>query len=327
MTFTQLYYVLETSRIGSISKAARHLLLTQSNLSGVIRSLEKELGLKLFIRNKDGVSLTDRGKSFIFHVNTILESYHELTQLNAREYTEPFMVSIMRSSFALNAFMKFYNQYRASKGLRVLMQNFDIDRDLEQLQGGVLDFVVSAGGLSSKYQVYKRFKEKKLQIDALGTLPVNLYLRKGHPLLEGCNPVEPEKGFNFQLLAKYPYVDYLRNTSAYNLSNLTLQETYNLFSVDPNHVILVSDLTQKDKFVCETDAFSIGMARAPFQQNHNVINIPLPNCHMEIFLSYLPSNPFCSMIEEYRVILMDELATCADFNSLSNNNQDCFNPT
>jgi hypothetical protein len=55
------------------------------------------------------------------------------------------------------------------------------------------------------------------------------------------------------------------------------------------------------------------MVRASFQQNHNVINIPLPNCYMEVFLCYPPSHPFRSLIEEYRAILMDELAACADF--------------
>ena len=46
MTFNQLRYVVEAAKIGSISKAARLLFLTQSNLSSTILSLEKELGIK-----------------------------------------------------------------------------------------------------------------------------------------------------------------------------------------------------------------------------------------------------------------------------------------
>lgn len=54
MTIQQLQYVLEVSRTGSISKAARNLFLSQPNISNSIKNLEQELGATLFIRTSQG---------------------------------------------------------------------------------------------------------------------------------------------------------------------------------------------------------------------------------------------------------------------------------
>jgi DNA-binding transcriptional LysR family regulator len=53
-----------TARTGSISEAARELDLTQSAVSRQIKSLEVQLGLELFIREKQRVRLTLAGQSY-----------------------------------------------------------------------------------------------------------------------------------------------------------------------------------------------------------------------------------------------------------------------
>ena len=55
MTFQQLQYLLEVSRTGSISGAAKNLFLAQSSVSASISNLEEELGFPIFIRSKKGV--------------------------------------------------------------------------------------------------------------------------------------------------------------------------------------------------------------------------------------------------------------------------------
>ena len=46
------------ARTGSISNAARELDLTQSAVSRQIKSLEDQLGLELFVREKQSIRLT-----------------------------------------------------------------------------------------------------------------------------------------------------------------------------------------------------------------------------------------------------------------------------
>ena len=65
MTIQQCIYVLEIHNTGSFSEAARKLFVAQSSLSTSIKSLEDELGIKIFERSKNGAVLTVEGAEFV----------------------------------------------------------------------------------------------------------------------------------------------------------------------------------------------------------------------------------------------------------------------
>ena len=58
---------------GSFSKAAKELFLTQPTISAHISSLEKELNVRLFIRNTKEVSLSDDGKDLYRYAKQITD--------------------------------------------------------------------------------------------------------------------------------------------------------------------------------------------------------------------------------------------------------------
>ena len=62
MNLKQLEAFVQVAEGGSFSKAARELYLTQPTISAHISSLEKELNVRLFVRNTKEVSLSDNGK-------------------------------------------------------------------------------------------------------------------------------------------------------------------------------------------------------------------------------------------------------------------------
>lgn len=65
---------------GSFSKAATQLHLTPSAISHAISSMEEELGFTLFIRRKQGVSLTSSGKSLLPHIQKVITSNMHLSE-------------------------------------------------------------------------------------------------------------------------------------------------------------------------------------------------------------------------------------------------------
>ena len=77
MTFYQLSYFKKVSETGSVSRAAEELLLTQPAVSKQIRSLEDELGERLFDRIGKKVFLTRAGELLYSHVERILRSVEE----------------------------------------------------------------------------------------------------------------------------------------------------------------------------------------------------------------------------------------------------------
>lgn len=72
MKLTQLKYFLRIAEVGSVSAAARDLFIAQPALSHQISALEKDLGVKLFIRSVKGVQLTPAGEKLIHHAGLIL---------------------------------------------------------------------------------------------------------------------------------------------------------------------------------------------------------------------------------------------------------------
>ncbi|MCB1171634.1 MAG: LysR family transcriptional regulator, partial [Leptospiraceae bacterium] len=88
MTLTQLRYVLALARHGSFGKAARHCLVAQPTLSIQIQKLEQELGVEIFDRRRNPVTLTEPGKKVEAHARRILDEADSLLEEFAQESGE-----------------------------------------------------------------------------------------------------------------------------------------------------------------------------------------------------------------------------------------------
>ncbi|AIQ65983.1 HTH-type transcriptional regulator GltC [compost metagenome] len=79
MDIRQLQYFVEAARLGSFSKAAKALYITQPTVSKMIRQIEEELGADLFYREGKSVKLTDAGEILLAKAQNIVESFHSLS--------------------------------------------------------------------------------------------------------------------------------------------------------------------------------------------------------------------------------------------------------
>lgn len=77
MDINQLKYFISVAQTLNFSEAARRNSLTQPSISHHINELEKQLGCKLFIRDKRSVSLTDSGRTFLPHALEIVDISHK----------------------------------------------------------------------------------------------------------------------------------------------------------------------------------------------------------------------------------------------------------
>ncbi|SDK13090.1 LysR family transcriptional regulator [Natronincola ferrireducens] len=69
-----------TVELGSLTRAAEALNLTQSGISHAISSLELEFGFPLLIRNRSGISLTSNGEYLLKYIHEILQLDEQLKQ-------------------------------------------------------------------------------------------------------------------------------------------------------------------------------------------------------------------------------------------------------
>src|SRR5215470_10275734 len=94
----QLREFIAIAESGSFSKAARRLRIAQPPLSRHIRSLEQELGVKLFVRTATGVEITPEGSLLLAQARVVLDDTSALLELASR--TKLGLASTLRVAMA-----------------------------------------------------------------------------------------------------------------------------------------------------------------------------------------------------------------------------------
>ncbi|KFM99715.1 LysR family transcriptional regulator [Bacillus clarus] len=86
MTITQLQVLIKTVELGSFTKAAQILNMTQPAVSHAVASIESELGVTLIIRDKrKGLILTDVGERILVHIREVINGIEKIEQEVAME--------------------------------------------------------------------------------------------------------------------------------------------------------------------------------------------------------------------------------------------------
>ena len=78
MTIAQVKDFLAILEFGGFSAAADEMYISQSSLSKQIKALEAEIGLELFVRSNNKVSLTPAGEIFLKYAQKFNRTYTEL---------------------------------------------------------------------------------------------------------------------------------------------------------------------------------------------------------------------------------------------------------
>jgi DNA-binding transcriptional LysR family regulator len=78
MDIRHLKYFMEVARQKSFTRAAETLHVSQSAISKMIKDLEREVGLYLFIRSSKFIQLTDTGETFLRHTQNIVALFDNL---------------------------------------------------------------------------------------------------------------------------------------------------------------------------------------------------------------------------------------------------------
>ena len=77
MELSHLETFLQVAELGSLSRAAESLGLTQPTLSARIQTLERDLGQRLFERRGRGVRLTEAGRALVPHAERTIFALRE----------------------------------------------------------------------------------------------------------------------------------------------------------------------------------------------------------------------------------------------------------
>ncbi|MFW2438450.1 MAG: hydrogen peroxide-inducible genes activator [Arenicellales bacterium] len=85
MTLTELRYIVAVARERHFGRAAAACFVSQSTLSIGVRKLEDELGMPLFERSRNEVTLTEKGEQIVEQAQRVLEEIDVIKQLAESE--------------------------------------------------------------------------------------------------------------------------------------------------------------------------------------------------------------------------------------------------
>lgn len=106
MNIQQLRCIVEIAHVGSITKAAENLYMNQPNLSRTVIEFENEYATTLFIRNPQGVILTESGKKVVEMAEEILKKSNDLSRYlnNSDKSRINIKIAVARTSYLSLAF-------------------------------------------------------------------------------------------------------------------------------------------------------------------------------------------------------------------------------
>ena len=250
MTFSQLNYVLEISRCGSINKAASKLFVSQSSLSNSIQELEKELDITIFARSTKGIELTPEGSEFLSYIRPLIEQEKQIKALYAKKNSKPCLrlsVSTQRYPFAVKAFTDLLNASDQPK-FEVRIKETGIYQIIEDVYNNDSSIGVIFISRESEKFVHKTLATKNISFTPIKKINPRVYISKKHPLAN-------KEKIHFNQLMEYPYAVFDHGQG----KNLYYTEEINLagFKI-PEKLIFVHDRASMYNIVSHTNAFSIG---------------------------------------------------------------------
>ena len=182
MTLQQLHQVITIAESKSMNEAARKLFVSQPNLSSVVRELEEEAGITIFIRSNRGIVMTPEGEEFIGYAKQVVEQYHLLEKRYMNSETKKkFSVSMQHYSFAVKAFVEMVKSVGMEE-YEFAIHETQTNQVIENVRSMKSELGVLFLSEFNEAVLLKLFKEYDLEFEELFACDTYVYLWKGHPL-------------------------------------------------------------------------------------------------------------------------------------------------
>lgn len=279
MTLSQMNYILEIYRCGSMNKAAQNLFISQSAISTAIREMEEELGIRIFHRSNRGIALTDDGRELLTQITPIVEQSRKITRYyDERQASNRVKLSIaaQRYPFCAKAFVEFLHlldEPRIEVSLKEMEMSSVIDEVAQQISDVGIIFVSDM----TEHYIHRILESKNLEFHQLVKIRPHVFMRKEHPLAA-------EESVSLEQLHQYPYVVFTQKDSNLNFAEEAVVGT----GADFNQVVYVSDRATAYNVMAHTNCVSTGSGVLPKGYgDERLVTLPLNDTVDDMRLGYI----------------------------------------
>lgn len=167
MNLKQLEAFVQVAESGSFSKAAKAVYLTQPTVSAHISALERELNVRIFIRNTKEVSLSDAGKELYKYAKQMVDIEKKIeerfcTKDKERKNTISIAASTVPAQYLLPGILLKFNERYPEEQIKIIES--DSSQVITQLVDNMVDVGFTGTVLEKKHCKYIPFYKDELVI-------------------------------------------------------------------------------------------------------------------------------------------------------------------
>lgn len=262
MTIQQCKYILKIAQCGSFSEAAKQLFVAQSSISVSVKTLEQELGIRIFERCGNGVYLTDDGAEFARYARQIVEQYDfTLNRYVSTDTRKRLYVSSQHYDFVADTFGKLVRQTKEPCYRFALreMRTYDVIVETENAFSdvGIIAIKGSEFGIMERY-----LNKKRLEFTPILKVKPHVFMRNQHPLA-GNTLITAEQ------LKDYPVLSYEQGEHSASFFTEEIVSDYGDKQVE------ISDRASFMNLLMNTDCYNIGTGIMHSQLNEGrIVSVP-----------------------------------------------------
>ena len=202
MTLQQLKYAVCTAECKSLNKAASKLFISQPSLSGTIRDLEEEIGMKIFSRSNRGITITPEGEDFLGYARQILQQYQLMEEkfIEKKKPKQKFSVSMQHYTFAVQAFIEMAKDF-GMDDFEFAVHETKTHEVIENVRNQKSEIGILYLNDFNRQVMEKIFQENAVEFTELFACGIYVFLSKGNPLAK-------KELIEFEDLKDYPCLSF-----------------------------------------------------------------------------------------------------------------------
>jgi DNA-binding transcriptional LysR family regulator len=225
MELRHLRYFAAVAAHGSFSRAANNLHLTQPALSRQVKDLEEEIGVPLFVRGKNTVTLTEAGEIFYEEARDLLARADQAIQRVRGEARHEILRVGYGPSLTAGIMPRALERFQSTvPRVRIELEDLSPREMSEKVEAGQLDLVIVPASAEGSIKGFQWTELRRMA-------PV-LVMGQGHPLAKLAKvPPKRLQGVPLHGLGRVNFPDYVPKMRA----------VLKPFGVTPDFTVLVND--------------------------------------------------------------------------------------
>lgn len=202
MTLLQLKYIVKIVECGSMNEASHELYISQPALSSAVKELEKEMGIEIFTRSSQGITLTVDGAEFLTYARQVLDQSELLEERykNAKPRRQLCQVSSQHYMFAVEAFVNLIKASDSEEYEFTIRETGtrDIIDQVATMQSEIGILYLSD---FNKDVIGKLLREKHLEFHPIFRANLHVFIARENPLAQ-------KDKLTMEDLKPYPFIQY-----------------------------------------------------------------------------------------------------------------------